>query len=65
VARQAGQIINRGRSKWLVRVYLGEDPETFVELSRKTSNEFLDEWLDMVIEERVHQRTLSASTSKC
>jgi hypothetical protein len=24
----AGQIINRGRGVWLVRVYLGTDPDT-------------------------------------
>jgi hypothetical protein len=28
MARKAGQLITRGRSTWLVRVYLGRDPET-------------------------------------
>jgi len=89
VARQASSIVNRGRNKWLVRVYLGKDPATgkrryhnktihgrkkdaqaylnkvlrqkdlgtFVEPSRKTVNEFLDEWLDTVVKQRVRERT--------
>jgi len=28
MARKAGQIIARGQSTWLVRVYLGRDPQT-------------------------------------
>jgi hypothetical protein len=28
MARKAGQIISRGASTWLVRVYLGRDPQT-------------------------------------
>ena len=28
MARKAGQIIARGPSTWLVRVYLGRDPQT-------------------------------------
>jgi hypothetical protein len=28
MARKAGQIIVRGASTWLVRVYLGRDPQT-------------------------------------
>jgi integrase len=36
MARKAGQIIARGPSTWLVRVYLGRDPETG---TRKYHNE--------------------------
>jgi integrase len=28
MARKAGQLIARGQSTWLVRVYLGHDPQT-------------------------------------
>jgi hypothetical protein len=28
MARKAGQIVARGASTWLVRVYLGRDPQT-------------------------------------
>jgi hypothetical protein len=28
MARKAGQLIARGQSTWLVRVYLGRDPQT-------------------------------------
>ena len=28
MARKKGQIIGRGRNTWLVRVYLGRDPQT-------------------------------------
>ena len=28
MARKVGQIVGRGRSTWLVRVYNGRDPET-------------------------------------
>jgi hypothetical protein len=35
MARKAGQIVARGASTWLVRVYLGRDPQTGTRKSGK------------------------------
>jgi len=57
-----------GRKKdaqaYLNKVLRQKDLGTFVQPSLQTLNEFLDEWLNTVVEERVRQRTLDGYKGK-
>jgi hypothetical protein len=56
MARKAGQIIARGANTWLVRVYLGRDPQTGTRKSRAAVMS-LNQLLTTVVKARVRVRT--------
>ena len=88
MARKPGQILPRGASKWMVRVFLGRDAKgkrryhnhtvhgtkrdaqryvtkvlrdqdlgQFVEPSNRPVGEYLEEWIDTIVEARVTAKT--------
>ena len=67
MARKAGQIITRGASTWLVRVYLGRDPQTG---TRKYHNQTIhgpfreaQRFLNLKLQQRDNGRVSRAAVS--